>query len=110
MDECLEVDQGHPLTQQRAPVWSDNATHNTKWIEVSWVKARGKGFYVHVRKIINNHRGGKPTEYVLAMVGKYWSPVRAAFACDLLTRFIYGIDDPAVLAAIGRQHYAEHKG
>lgn len=56
-----------------------------------WLKGGSEGWYVHVGQ--RRWGGQAATEHALhedLLLGKFWTPEDAAFAADLLTRFMNG--------------------
>ncbi len=111
-DEYFAYSGDDSADEKRIPgeqIWSRDATHATRWIEVAWVPGGSEGYYVHVRKIVtplspHGIQNG-PQQTSVRMLGKFWSPARAAFACDILTRFLYVLQDPQTLIQMGKDNF-----
>lgn len=87
-------------------IWDEKGL---RYIAVWWAPGSSEGYYVHVDREFS--RAAEGHRYERAMVGKFWSPARAAFASEILVRFFYGLfKDPNELLEAARKNYDENVG
>lgn len=86
-------------------IWDENAL---RAISVWWTPGTNEGYYVHVERVLAK---GREITHEMAMLGKFWSPARAAFACEILVRLFYGIfKDVTELVDASKKNYEEVHG
>lgn len=86
-------------------IWDEKGIRN---IAIWWAPGANEGYYVHVDRVVIIE--GKPV-YKIAMLGKFWTPVRAAFASDILVRLFYHLfKDPKDLIEAAKKNYDEVNG
>jgi hypothetical protein len=90
---------------RKTVIWDEKGMRN---VAVWWAPGANEGYYVHVdRQLVK----GRDVTYELAMLGKFWSPIRAAFAAELLVRLFYGLfKDPNELLEAAKKSYDEAHG
>ena len=86
-------------------IWNEKGIRN---VAVWWAPGTNEGYYVHVERLLTK---GREVDHELAMLGKFWSAARAAFATELLVRLFYGLfKDPNELLEAARRNYEEING
>lgn len=105
LDEYFHMSPGIDK-ETRKSVWDEKGVRN---IAVWWAPGGSEGYYVHVdRQLIQI---GEVSRHEPAMLGKFWSPARAAFASEIMVRLFYGIfKDPNELIEAARKNYDETHG
>jgi hypothetical protein len=86
-------------------IWEEKGIRH---VAVWWAPGANEGYYVHVERQIVK---GRENFFKLAMLGKFWTPIRAAFAAQFLVRLFYGLyKDPQELIEAAKQNYKEVNG
>ena len=87
-DEYFHISRSRTAEEEalrKTVVWDEKGIRN---VAVWWAPGANEGYYVHVsRELIK----GRDVSYEPAMLGKFWSAARAAFASELLVRLFYGL-------------------
>jgi len=108
-DEYFQISRGGGADEEnlrKTVIWDEKGLRN---IVVWWAPGGSEGYYVHVDREFS--QAGERHRYERAMLGKFWSPERAAFASGILVRLFYGLfKDPSELIEAARKNYDEHHG
>jgi len=90
---------------RKTVIWDENGLRN---VAIWWAPGANEGYYVHVdRQLLK----GRDFVYKLALLGKFWSPIRAAFASQILVRLFYGMfKDHNELIEASKKNYDEVNG
>lgn len=90
---------------RRTVIWDEEGIRD---VAVWWAPGANEGYYVHVERLLSK---GREVVRESAMLGKFWSPIRAAFASNLLVRLFYGLfKDPNELLEAAKKSYDEAHG
>lgn len=107
-DEYFSISLAQPNNEEafrKTVIWDEKGIRN---LAVWWAPGANEGYYVHVDRLLMK---GRQVDHELAMLGKFWSPARAAFAADLLVRLFYGLfKDPNELIEAAEKNYKEING
>jgi hypothetical protein len=90
---------------RKTVVWDEKGIRN---VAVWWTPGANEGYYLQVDRRLFSESGRGGVDHHVAMLGKFWSPARAAFASDLLVRLFYGLfEDPNELIEAAKKNYEE---
>jgi hypothetical protein len=86
-------------------IWDEKGIRH---VAVWWAPGANEGYYVHVERQVVK---GRDSTSKIAMLGKFWSPLRAAAAVDLLVRLFYGVyRDPNEIIAAAKKSFEDMSG